>query len=210
MTTPAITVRPLTHAETGGAAVVLGRAMRDNPLHVRAFGDDGGHRERALTNLFSSTLPRQLASGGTILGAFDDESHQLVGVTAFVGPGHCQPSRAAKFRTARTLLGALGPGAIWRMLVWAQQWSRRDPETGHWHLGPVGVDRHLQGRGIGTALLTEFAARMDALGATSYLETDKRGNVPFYERFGFQVVTDADVLGVRNWFMIRTAWPALA
>ena len=58
-------------------------------------------------------------------------------------------------------------------------------------------------RGIGSRLLTEFCARMDARASTSYLETDKPENVVFYEKFGFQVIGDADVMGVPNWFMVR-------
>ena len=34
---------------------------------------------------------------------------------------------------------------------------------------------------------------------------DKRENVAFYERFGFEVVGEDEVLGVRNWFMLRSS-----
>jgi len=178
--------------------------MRDNPLHVRAFGPEAGERERVLTRQFSASLERQLDTGGVILGAFDPGApHTILGAAAFVPPGHCQPSAVARARSLPALVGANGVARAWRTLVWAFEWSRRDPETTHWHLGPVGVDRHAQGRGIGTMLLHAFGERMDALHATAYLETDKPENVPFYERFGFQVVADGTVLGVPNWFMIR-------
>jgi len=45
--------------------------------------------------------------------------------------------------------------------------------------------------------------RMDTCRTLSYLETDKSENVRFYERFGFTVVAEVNVLGVRNWFMSR-------
>ena len=50
-----------------------------------------------------------------------------------------------------------------------------------------------------------FCAKMDAAGEVAYLETDKDVNVRFYERFGFEVVNQEEVLGVTNWFMIRRA-----
>jgi len=50
-----------------------------------------------------------------------------------------------------------------------------------------------------------FSARMDAAGEDAYLETDKPINVRFYERFGFEVVGEQEVLGVPNWFMVRRA-----
>jgi hypothetical protein len=44
---------------------------------------------------------------------------------------------------------------------------------------------------------------MDAYGAVAYLETDRQANVHFYEKFGFVVVAEANVLGVPNWFLSR-------
>ena len=65
----------------------------------------------------------------------------------------------------------------------------------------------LQGLGIGSRLLTAVCARADAAGAAAYLETDKPINVRFYERFGFQVVGEQEILGVPNWFMWRPPPP---
>ena len=47
--------------------------------------------------------------------------------------------------------------------------------------------------------------RLDAAGEDSYLETDKPENVALYSRFGFEVIDQAEVLGVANWFMWRRA-----
>ena len=49
--------------------------------------------------------------------------------------------------------------------------------------------------------------RLDDAGLLAYLETDKRENVRRYERFGFGVTAEADVIGVKNWFMTREAVP---
>jgi hypothetical protein len=51
--------------------------------------------------------------------------------------------------------------------------------------------------------MTEHCARLDASRQVGYLETDKPGNVRFYERFGFEVVGKAAVIGVPNSFMRR-------
>jgi ribosomal protein S18 acetylase RimI-like enzyme len=48
-----------------------------------------------------------------------------------------------------------------------------------------------------------YCVRVDAAGGDAYLETDKPANVRFYERFGFEVVGEQEVLGVPNWFMSR-------
>ena len=54
-------------------------------------------------------------------------------------------------------------------------------------------------------MMRVFCARMDAAGEDAYLETDKPINVRFYQRFGFEVVGEQQVLGVTNWFMLRQA-----
>ena len=67
----------------------------------------------------------------------------------------------------------------------------------------MAVDAGLQGRGIGSRLLEEYCARVDAAGEAAYLETDKPANVRFYERFGFETVGEQVVLGSPSWFMRR-------
>jgi predicted N-acetyltransferase YhbS len=88
---------------------------------------------------------------------------------------------------------------------WLDAWQRHDPKERHWHLGPLAVDAHLQGEGVGNRMMRVFCAKMDAAGEDAYLETDKPANVRFYERFDFEVVGEEDVLGVPNWFMLRRA-----
>jgi ribosomal protein S18 acetylase RimI-like enzyme len=90
-------------------------------------------------------------------------------------------------------------------MKWLGTWSKHDLDERHWHLGPIAVDAPLQGRGIGSNLMRAFCARMDASGEVAYLETDKEINVRFYERFGFEVVGEQEVIGVPNWFMLRRA-----
>ena len=197
-----IEIRELTPAETDRGARVLGRGMRDNPLHVQAFGSDPRRREETLTRMFEAVL-RQQVMKGTILGAFP--AGELVGVSAMVPPRRCRLSTGEKLKVLPGLLGGSGVRSTLRVMRWVGDWSRRDPKTPHWHLGPVGVERHLQGQGIGGSLLREFCRRMDESRFTAYLATDKRENVAFYERFGFEVVGEDEVLGVRNWFMLRSS-----
>ena len=98
-----------------------------------------------------------------------------------------------------------GPHAAARTMVWLGAWAKKDPDEHHWRFGLLAVDRHLQGMGVGSALIRVSSAKMDAAGEEAYPETDKPINVGFYERFGFEVVGEEDVLGVPNWFMLRRA-----
>lgn len=197
-----VTVREMRIDEIGAAAAVLGRGMRDNPLHQRVFGIDPAHREIALRRLFG-TLLAQYQPKGVVLAAFSEGT--LVGVCAMVQPGRCQPTPGEKLALLRALVAGRSLAAVVAALRWTSAWARHDPSAPHWHLGPVGVERERQGQGIGTALLQAFTERMDASRALAYLETDKQANVPFYERFGFKVAAESAVLGVPNWFMMRMA-----
>jgi GNAT superfamily N-acetyltransferase len=197
-----VEIRELGLGGLDDAAALLSRGMRDNPLHVAAFGDDPAQRERALARFFAPAL-RGLHERGTILGCFGDGA--LLGVCGMAPPGGCQPGAIGKLRVVPGLIGPDGLQVPLRVLSWVHAWARRDPREAHWHLGPVAVDAHLQGKGIGSALLAAFCSRMDEIGALAYLETDKRENVRFYGRAGFELTDQADVLGLPNWFMTRPA-----
>jgi ribosomal protein S18 acetylase RimI-like enzyme len=117
-------------------------------------------------------------------------------------PGECRPGFGGQLRMLPALLRC-GPRSAGRTISWLGAWSKRDPGERHWHLGPLAVDAHLQGRGVGSRLMQIFCAQMDAARDDAYLETDKPENVRFYERFGFGVIGEEEMLGVRNWFMFR-------
>jgi ribosomal protein S18 acetylase RimI-like enzyme len=190
--------RELRRAELPIAAQLLSRSMCDNLNNVRAFGmKDREGRQRSLARFFLPVL-QGLHRRGLIVGAFCDGT--LVGVCGIARPGNCQPNAAEKLAIVPALVVGNSVGTPLRILRWTGEWARRDPPAPHWHLGPVAVDTHLQGRGVGHAMLGAFCTRMDDSGASSYLETDKPENVGFYEKFGFIGVGESDVLGAANWY----------
>ena len=191
----------LDDAALAEAVEVIVRSMLDNPNHVAAFGRDPGIRQRRLLRLFGAMAAAEVGRDREMLTARGPDG-TILGVCGMMPPGRCQPGLGRQLRLAPAML-TLGPRSAGRTMKWLGTWSEHDPEERHWHLGPVAVDANLQGRGIGSKLMRAFCARMDAAGEVAYLETDKEINVSFYERFGFEVVGEEEVLGVPNWFMIR-------
>ncbi len=185
-------------AEMGAVVGVISRGMRDNPTHVAALGEDPVLRERRVRRIFGRVLP---AMGHSVILARRPDG-AVVGVLGMAAPGRCQPNARQRARLTVGLL-PLGPRALSRSLRWVGTWEKHDPEERHWHLGPVAVDAHLQGMGIGSKLMRVFCAQIDAAGEHAYLETDKPENDRFYERFGFEVVGEGEVIGVPNWYMAR-------
>ena len=188
-------------AETEEVIDVVARGMRDNPQHVAAFGEDPETRRRLFRRLMIAAFSiRDLSH--TLVARREDGV--IVGVCGMMPPGECAPGLWQQLRLLPTLL-SLGPRVARRLMRWLGAWQRQDPDERHWHLGPLAVDAHLQGKGVGSRMMRVFCARMDAAGDDAYLETDKPINVRFYERFGFEVVGEEEVLGVSNWFMLRRA-----
>ena len=195
-----ITIDELPSQETEQVADVLARGMRDNPMHVVAFGSDPERREQRLYRLFS----RMLSIMDLSVLVARDEDENVVGVLGMAAPGNCTwaVSTGQRLRMVPVML-PMGPGTTHRMTQWMGKWSSHDPADRHWHLGPVAVEPCLQGQGIGSQLLETFCEQMDEVGEMSHLETDKIENVHFYERFGFSIGGETDILGTRTWFMNR-------
>ncbi len=201
--TSPVEIVPLTRATADQWLGVTVRGMRDNPMHVAAIGPDPDQRERTLRRLFASLAQRPVYFNHSIAAIRDGE---IVGVCGLVEPGQCAPSMSEKLRMVPTLV-RIGPGVARRASSWLGEWAKLEPDTPHWHIGPVAVDAHLQGQGIGTTLMTACGNHLDVANGVGWLETDKEMNVRFYQKFGFEVAHEQDVLGVRNWFMIRRPRP---
>jgi ribosomal protein S18 acetylase RimI-like enzyme len=193
-----VEVRSLRPGETSEAVGVLARGMRDNPIHVAAFGPDPARRLRSLERMFGALF--RVFGGQRPICAVDGQA--LVAVAGVAPHGTCQPTMGQRLRFAPAM-ARLGPGAARRVGTWLAAWGARDPGFPHSHLGPLAVDAPLQGRGIGSEVMTAYCAGLDAAGEVGYLETDRAGNVRFYERHGYVVTGEEDVLGVPNWFMVR-------
>jgi ribosomal protein S18 acetylase RimI-like enzyme len=189
-------------ADAQDALGVLARGMRDNPVHVAVFGDDRARRQEKLSRMFEGAFGAMGWQTNMLAARGPDGT--IVGVCGALPPGGCRLGPGQQLRLMPRLLSN-GPRASLRAMRWLGAWAKRDPEERHWHLGPIAVDAHLQGMGVGSKLMEVFCARVDAAGEEAYLETDKTANVRFYERFGFEVVGEQEVLGVPNWFMLRRA-----
>jgi len=199
---PAQEIRELRKDELTTAAELLARAMCDNPIFVQVFGTDRDRRQKALTHCFLAFAPR-LQRRGYVLGAFRDSL--LTAVCGVAMPGRCKESLFQRLTILPHLVRGCSPTMLIRAKRWMDEWFRLDLQEPHFHLGPGATDTHLQGHGIFSAMLWDICTRMDKLGATAYLETDKLVNVRFYERFGFVTVQEGQVLGIPNWFMRRPA-----
>ena len=194
---PGLAVAPgeLTPGDLAAAAAVLARAYRDTPLSIAVYGRDALRRQHKGERLFSARLAAM-----TPLPHIAHRDGSIVGVCAMTPPTMVDIPDIVLLKHVYPLIGSRAASRVVRMV---SVWRSREPKERHWHLGPVGVEPGRQGMGIGSLMIKCFCDRMDAESEMAWLETDTAENVRLYEKFGFCVVDQADVLGVPNWFMRR-------
>jgi ribosomal protein S18 acetylase RimI-like enzyme len=189
----------LDDSEVEKALDVVARAFRDNPVNVAAVGEDSARHLRIVYTFFAAWFAVK-GYAHTLVARGADGT--IVGVCGMKPPGECSLTFGEQLRMMPRLL-SIGPRTLWRAMGWLGVLDKHHPTERHWHLGPVAVEPHMQGMGVGSKLMRVFCEQMDTAGEDAYLETDKEINVRFYERFGFEVVSEQEVLGTSNWFMLR-------
>ncbi len=163
---------------------------------VALLGDDPARRVRIGTEM---QFIRLLAMKNAVVATREGE---LVGVYGQETPTDSPMSPELQQRMGRLVSEAGLASRFQEMLV---GFSANTPPGPKWKLGPVGVGVALQGGGIGSQMIQHFCEQVDALGASSSLDTDQPHLVRLYQRFGFEVAAEAPVLGVPFWFMARPA-----
>ena len=197
MPSMAIVVKKYSPAALESVVTVLAHAFVTSPLHVSAFGPQRMDQNR----LFFRIGLRHMFAGHAFVASVNGEVH---GYAHFNPSPYCLPLPEEIPNMVATLLKPLGEARP-RVIAWFARWCRLDPDEPHVHLGPIGVSPELQGQGVGTALMNRYIEYLQQEKAPGYLETDKAENVKFYEKFGFVVQHEEQLIGTPTWYMWREA-----
>ena len=178
-----VQVRPATRADVGALSRTLGRAFLDDPVMTWML-PDADLRRRKLHHLFASlTRHHHLSRGGVEVALRGDG----IGAAALWDPpGEWKHTQLEQLRAVPGLFWAFGR-SLRKGLVAEELMKAAHPEEPHWYLGIIGSDPDVRGMGFGQALMNSRLARCDAEYAPAYLESSNPDNVPYYERFGFEV-----------------------
>jgi ribosomal protein S18 acetylase RimI-like enzyme len=172
------------------AANVLSRAMLNNPHHIGVFQGNGEKQRMGIENMFFelfNSLP-----GVVFLAKKNEKIIGVMRMKSCIGKAIDDPDVS---ENQNDIDG--------RKSIWFKEWAKHDPIEQHWHLGPIGVLPAHQGSGIGSILMNRFCKEVDACMTKAYVETDLDKNVHFYEKFGFNVVSESEIFGVKNRYMLR-------
>jgi GNAT superfamily N-acetyltransferase len=189
-------------SQIGQAAAVLTRAFHDDPIMEYVFPNEST-RAKLASWLHEGTLNYGLLYGEICV------TPNVSGVAIWLVPGSTTMTFIKALRAGMLATPfKLGLRAFWRLWKFNKLKKRLEDQslTGkHWILMALAVEPSEQGRGIASALLAPGLARADADGLPCYLETTNEANLPFYEKYGFEVSAHAHMAGGGPgiWGMVR-------
>jgi hypothetical protein len=178
-----IAARHAQKSDVRALSATLGRAFYDDPI-MKWMLPNAAQRTKALPRMFTLMTRRHfLAGGGVEVAARNGD----VGAAALWDPpGRWKQSRLEELTMMPGLLWALRsrvPAA--RQIM--ELMKPVHPEEPHWYLAVIGSDPTVRGGGFGQALMRSRLDRVDADHAPAYLESSNPDNIPYYQRFGFEI-----------------------
>jgi ribosomal protein S18 acetylase RimI-like enzyme len=175
-------VLPVTLEERQAVLSTLLLAFSGDPVLRWIFPDTA--------NFLASFPELAEAFGGA---AFEHGTAHAVGHTAgaalWLPPG-VHPDEERLIRIARRGVSEDRQPDIFALM---EQMEVHRPDGPHWHLPLMGVEPMHQGRGLGSTLLGQMNARLDAEGSSAYLQATSEGSRRLYERHDFKVVGEIRV-----------------
>jgi hypothetical protein len=105
-------------------------------------------------------------------------------VAVWIPPGEPEMTRQEEARFDALVSELLGQRAP-ELNELFDQFDEHRPEQPHYYLSLWGTHRDHAGHGLGTALIQDNLARIDAQGLPAYLESTNPANLPRYEALGF-------------------------
>jgi ribosomal protein S18 acetylase RimI-like enzyme len=181
-----IHTRPAQKADISELSHALGRAFYDDPVSIWIMPNDKS-RAAHLRKFFATVTRHHHLAGGGAEVATDGST---IGAAALWDPpGRWKQSARAQLMMLPSFILGFGPRLTTGRKLGAllEQMKQQHPEEPHWYLAVIGSDTSVRGKGYGQALMRSRLDRVDAEHAPAYLESSKAENVPYYQRFGFEV-----------------------
>jgi ribosomal protein S18 acetylase RimI-like enzyme len=195
-------VEILNPAHTDEIVSVLCDAFHDYPVMRFVLGSAADY-DRRLTTLIGVFVGDPVP-GEAYLGVRDDTG-RLAGA-AVMNPSDREDTPGTPGPREELGWAELGNDARERHQAYVTARQRFSPPTAHHELNMIGVRGACAGTGLGRRLLdgVRAVAEADPASAGVLLATERRENVEWYRRFGYQVIGNATVAGqFETWVMFR-------
>ena len=192
-------VRRIVPADVERVTDMMARAFDDDPVVNHLVRQDRSRRRRIRRFMRLALVPLTLPYGETYL------TDGFEGAAYWNPPGRRPTGLIDDLRLLPALLRIAGVAGLPRAMASFALMEQKHPEEPHYYLFAIGVDPAMQGRGVGTRLLTPVLGRCDRERVPAYLESTNERNLSLYERHGFRVVEEVALprAGPTMWRMWR-------
>lgn len=199
-----ISVRLARADEASTAAAVLTDAF-ENEAGLNFWLRQGPTKDRVRRRFFNAVVGDVLHAKREIWLA--EENGRALGAAVWLPPGAVAFDLQGWNQLAVTplLFQIAGLGGMGRALALGKMLEERHPKVRHAHLVFLGVATAAQGQGVGSALLKQTLAPVDATRLAAVLETTTERNVALYQRHGFETTSQFALHGTQFWTMLRAA-----
>ena len=188
MTTVSRLLRPAGKSDLTALSSVLSRAFLDDPVMAWMLPVE---RERRLPLFFRTVVRHEHLPYRTADMIVQDG--EVRGAALWRKPGEWRGSWLRSLLSMPAYLRAFGPyvqkaGQVQELM------TKKHPHEPHWYLSVIGTD-----------LISSRLVACDRDLVPAYLESSKESNVPYYERFGFEVTREIELPsgGPKLWAMWR-------
>ena len=182
-------------------ATVLTRALGDDDV-LRAI-IRGENRPPRVTALYVALLESGPIAHRTV-DVVRVNGGPIVGVGMWTGPDQDESWLQHPIQLLREIR-AIGLRHLSIVRAMDAEYASFRPHYPHWYLTDLAVDPGSQGLGIGSALLRDRLAKVDADGLPAYLEATTPASRRLYERYGFAYVDTINPEGPAAFAMVRPA-----
>ena len=196
-------VTHLDRSHLSDAVGVLARAFADDPMANYMLGISHVSLEKSLEELFLFSCEVRLLLDWPLLGVWV-ESDQLAGVAGITLPGDVDWPESLQ-EVYENLKAKIGSDAVSRLETYSQLADTNRPSEPHYQLGMIGVAPKHQGKGCGGRLLETLNEMSESHPESTgvWLDTENPRNVPYYQRFGYEVKAHSTLDGIDVWGMFR-------
>jgi GNAT superfamily N-acetyltransferase len=171
--------RAATPKDVPAVAACLASAFLDDPVWLRwTFPEEATRYERVyeLMRFWTAAAARY---------PWVRMTNKAEAAAVWIPPGKSEMTKEEEERFSTLIDGLVGERASELNNLFELFDEHHPAEPPHYYLSLWGTHRDHAGRGIGTALMRDNLARIDAEGKPAYLESSNPANVPRYEALGF-------------------------
>lgn len=196
-----VQICPITQHNYLQAVKVLAGAFVDDPISVAVYPKFSiPRRIDALQVDFKAEVRLCMRRGYPILA---QEDSVVLGAAVIYAPGGYPFSRVDQWKLLLSSILGNGLYNVRDWMHWLDEVDKHHPAEPHFYLEYIAVEPGYQGMGVGSALLQHLVDKADGMHVGCYLENTNPRNVNLYQRFGFNIIDQEEIIGVPNWFMWR-------